>query len=167
MARPDDIAALADRLIAEATTRVKTASAAPATRPADRQPHPVAVFLRKTAAELREAPESKGWLPMDVVAKLAAAEIGTGAPSPGAGASIGASKASPSIASLKTENLGARAGGGGVGASLPKLASDLREAAALLRTVDTQTKQAQEEQAQLALSAAQTFHRLQMGPQSL
>lgn len=166
MRRPDDVTDLAERLIAEATSHAKTAAAAPAARPATLQPHPIADLLRKTAAVLRDAPEGAS-LPLELVEKIAAAtDAGTGAQSPAAGASVGASMASPTLPALKTENLGARAGGGGVGPRLPKLAAELRSAAEHLRQADAQTKQAQEEEAQLVLSAAQTFHRLQMGPQS-
>jgi hypothetical protein len=93
--------------------------------------HPLAASLKEAAAKLR-ATDEDAEISLDLIQKVAAAQIGTGAQSPSSGAAAGASLAKPTLPALQTSNLGVTAGAGGapptlkVAADLRKLASDFR-----------------------------------------
>lgn len=154
-----DIVALAEGLIAEATSTQRTKSAAVV---APAAVHPVALRLKEAAERLRNAPDVDD-VTLESVAKLAAAlQPGTGAQTPGAGAGFGSTEPAPTIPALKTTNLGVTAGSGGAPAAM-KVASEIRKIAADLRASDTVTGQEIAMKTAHVLNAARGLHYLREG----
>lgn len=154
-----DIVALAEGLIAEATAQRTTKSAA-AVPPAAM--HPVALRLKAAAERLRATPDIDD-VTLESVAKLAAAlQPGTGAQTPSAGAGFGSTQPAPTLPALKTTNLGATAGSGGVPAAM-KVAEELRKLAADLRATDAMNAKEMEVKTAHVLNAARGLHYLREG----
>ncbi len=152
------IIALAEGLIAEATTQ-RTKSAAVE---APVSVHPVALRLKEAAERLRNTPDIDD-LTLESVAKLAAAlQPGTGAQTPGAGAGFGSTEPAPTLPALKTTNLGVTAGSGGAPPAM-KLAAEIRKLAADLRASDTVTSREIAMKTAHILNAARGLHYLREG----
>ncbi len=122
----ESIAEIAERYIAEAKAAPveKTASAVAL--------HPLAAMFKEAAARLRADDKEGPTLSVDMLQKVAAAQIGTGAQNPSSGAAAGAALPKPTLPSLQTNNLGVTAGTGGAPPTL-KVAADLRALAGAFR----------------------------------
>ena len=126
MSRYESIADIAARLAREAREASQTSKVA-----STAELHPLAEQLKEAAAKLRTSSDSSA-ISLDLIQKVAAAQIGTGAQSPSSGASLGASLPKPTLPSLQTTNLGVTAGAGGAPPTL-KTASELRNLAGEFR----------------------------------
>lgn len=160
MSKPVDIAELATRLVAQATSSTTKVAAAPSALST-----PAAQALKIAAAALRTLGDDAEDLTVLELLKTAAAR-GTGAQSPAQGAGVGSAMPPPTLPSLGTTNLGVTAGTGGA-PPMPKIGSALstalREAATHFRATAEKRAQENDVQASHVLNAATTLRYLLPG----